>query len=164
MGLSSSYSRVIKMYINSVLSSVISGSKLHIKISYQTSSTASAAQWLTPEQTAGKKHPYFFTQCQVLHVRPRRPDIPAACTFNICFLPLFPNVSHLVALLLLSKCYAVLCNRPWVARFATQLYKSFKCFKYSNYYNNHKITPLTAVSKLATLLISSWFLHFWQPF
>jgi len=43
----------------------ISGSKLHIKISYQTSKTASAAQWLTPEQTAGKNHPYFFTQCQV---------------------------------------------------------------------------------------------------
>lgn len=44
---------------------LISGSKLHIKISYQTSQTASAAQWLTPEQTAGKNHPYFFTQCQV---------------------------------------------------------------------------------------------------
>ena len=42
-----------------------SGSKLCIKISYQTSKTASAAQWLTPEQTAGKNHPYFFTQCQV---------------------------------------------------------------------------------------------------
>ena len=43
----------------------LSGSKVLIKISYQTSSTASAAQWLTPEQTAGKKYPYFFTQCQV---------------------------------------------------------------------------------------------------
>ena len=46
---------------------VFRGSKLHIKISYQTSSTASAAQWLTPEQTTGKEHPYFFTQCQVDH-------------------------------------------------------------------------------------------------
>ena len=44
---------------------LISGSNLHIKISYQTSQTASASQFLTPEQTAGKKYPYFYTQCQV---------------------------------------------------------------------------------------------------
>ncbi|KJE92810.1 leukotriene A4 hydrolase [Capsaspora owczarzaki ATCC 30864] len=38
-------------------------------IAYETSATSSACQWLAPEQTAGKQHPYFFTQCQAIHAR-----------------------------------------------------------------------------------------------
>lgn len=36
-----------------------------MRITYETSKTATALQWLTPEQTLGKVHPYLFSQCQV---------------------------------------------------------------------------------------------------
>lgn len=40
-----------------------------IKLHYATSSNASACQWLPPEQTAGRRHPYLFTQSQAIHAR-----------------------------------------------------------------------------------------------
>lgn len=56
----------------------------HVKVAirYQTSpdpGKCTAAQWLTPAQTSGKKYPYLFTQCQAIHARSIIPcyDCPA---------------------------------------------------------------------------------------
>lgn len=40
-----------------------------VRIFYTTSPTATALQWLAPEQTAGKKAPFLFTQSQEIHAR-----------------------------------------------------------------------------------------------
>ena len=39
--------------------------RFSIIIEYETSPSASALQWLTAEQTCGKKHPYLFSQGEV---------------------------------------------------------------------------------------------------
>jgi leukotriene-A4 hydrolase len=40
-----------------------------ISIFYSTTPEGEAIQWLTPEQTVGKKYPYLFSQCQAIHAR-----------------------------------------------------------------------------------------------
>lgn len=50
-----------------------------VRIDYRTSPTAEGLQWLAPEQTAGKKKPYLFSQAQALNARTMTPvqDTPA---------------------------------------------------------------------------------------
>lgn len=40
-----------------------------VRIAYRTAPTAGALQWLDPARTAGRKHPYLFTQSEAIHAR-----------------------------------------------------------------------------------------------
>jgi hypothetical protein len=40
-----------------------------VKIRYSTDPTGTALQWLAPEQTSGRQHPFLYTQSQAIHAR-----------------------------------------------------------------------------------------------
>jgi leukotriene-A4 hydrolase len=55
--------------LGSPLSIQISPSARFVRITYTTSANASGLQWLTPEQTAGKKLPFVYSQSEAIHAR-----------------------------------------------------------------------------------------------
>jgi len=65
--------------LGQALAVLISGDTKKVVIEYQTAPGAEALQWLSPEQTAGKKHPFLFTQSQAILARSWVPcqDSPA---------------------------------------------------------------------------------------
>jgi leukotriene A-4 hydrolase/aminopeptidase len=56
-------------YLGRSLTIPIESSTKAVHIDYRTSPDAAAVQWLTPEQTAGGKHPFLFTQSQAILAR-----------------------------------------------------------------------------------------------
>ena len=70
--------------------------KVKIKVDYATSTSCTALQWMTPSQTAGKKHPYVFSQCQAIHARSMvpcqdSPSVKASYTAMVFFFNLKYN-------------------------------------------------------------------------
>ncbi|HKX30338.1 MAG TPA: M1 family metallopeptidase [Blastocatellia bacterium] len=55
--------------LGSALTIQLPANATRVRIEYETSPHASGVQWLEPAQTAGKKHPYVFTQSEAIHAR-----------------------------------------------------------------------------------------------
>ncbi|PWW77874.1 leukotriene A-4 hydrol [Tuber magnatum] len=45
-----------------------------VKVTWGTTEKCTALQWMTPEQTSNKRHPYMFSQCQAIHARSLYPS------------------------------------------------------------------------------------------
>jgi len=81
--------------------------EFNIRIDYATSPGSSALQWLSPSQTAGKKHPYLFSQCQAIHARSMLPcqDTPSVKSTYSAKITVPESLT-----VLMSYCYSCWCN------------------------------------------------------
>lgn len=64
------------------------GDVIDLKIQLETTDKCTALQWLTPAQTANKKHPYMFSQCQAINARSifpcqDTPDVKSTFSFKL---------------------------------------------------------------------------------
>ena len=70
---------------------------IEVSIDCSTTPACTALQWLTPEQTSNKEHPYMFSQCQAIHARSvfpcqDTPDVKAPFDFTIrSYLPVLAS-------------------------------------------------------------------------
>ncbi len=55
--------------LGSPLSIDVPPASRQVRVHYSSSPAASALQWLNPEQTAGKKHPFLFSQSEAIYAR-----------------------------------------------------------------------------------------------
>ena len=53
--------------------------QVDVKIKYNTTEGCTGLQWLTPQQTIGKHHPYLFSQFQAIHARSVVPCQDSPC-------------------------------------------------------------------------------------
>ncbi len=55
--------------LGSPLTVTLSPGDTRVRIGYRTIPAATGLQWLTPPQTAGKQHPFLYSQSQAIHAR-----------------------------------------------------------------------------------------------